>query len=198
MSSEPFDPGAVAAIVLAAGRSRRFGSAKQLALLEGRTLLEHVLDLAWAAGLRPVVAVVPVWLSRPASGDADLLWVRNPYPARGMSHSLRLGLGALPERSAAAVILLGDQPTIDPATIRAVVAARGASPVVAAFADGHVAPPVLVERSAFPLADALRGDVGLRFLADARPDLVTRVPVPRHAPDVDRVSDLAGLEPPNA
>ena len=35
--------GTVAAVILAAGESRRFGGAKQLALLEGRTLLEHVL-----------------------------------------------------------------------------------------------------------------------------------------------------------
>ncbi len=198
MPPEQPSPRTIAAVVLAAGRSRRFGSAKQLALLEGRTILEHVLERARTSGLRPVVAVVPIWLSRPASAGTDLVWVRNPYPERGMSHSLRLGLGAVPARSPAALILLGDQPTVDPATISAVIAARGASPVVAAFAEGHVAPPVLVERSAFPLADGLRGDAGLRSLVDARPELVTLVPVSRHAADVDRAADLGALERPNA
>ena len=55
----------VGAVVLAAGESRRFGSAKQLAVLDGRTLLEHVLALAGEAGLAPIAAVVPVWLTRP-------------------------------------------------------------------------------------------------------------------------------------
>jgi molybdenum cofactor cytidylyltransferase len=197
MSPEPLDPRAVAAVVLAAGRSRRFGSAKQLALLYGRTLLEHVLDRAWRTGLRPVVAVVPVWLSRPASADPDLLWVRNPYPERGMSHSLRLGLGAVPA-PLAALILLGDQPTLDAATVDAVIAARGTRPIVAAFADGHIAPPVLIERGGFPLADALRGDAGLRALVDDRPELVTRVPVARHAVDVDRAADLDEIDLPDA
>ena len=59
----------VAAVVLAAGESRRFGGAKQLAELDGRTLLEHVLALADEAGLAPIVAVVPVWLTRPALDD---------------------------------------------------------------------------------------------------------------------------------
>ncbi len=197
MPPEPFDPRAIAAVVLAAGRSRRFGSAKQLALLEGRTMLEHVLERAWTAGLRPVVAVAPVWLSRPASSDPELLWVRNPYPERGMSHSLRLGLGAVPAPSAA-LILLGDQPTVQPATIHAVIAARGDRPIVAAFAEGHVSPPVLIERSGFPLTDALRGDAGLRSLIDAHPELVTRVPVPRHAVDVDRPDDLREIDLPDA
>jgi len=56
----------VCAVILAAGESRRFGSPKQLAQLEGRSLLEHVISAADDAGLRPVIAVVPVWLTRPA------------------------------------------------------------------------------------------------------------------------------------
>ena len=193
MSPTPRASGAVAAIVLAAGRSRRFGSAKQLARLEGRTLLEHVLERASAAGLRPIVAVVPVWLTRPASADAALTWVRNPYPERGMSHSLRLALAALPPEVEAALVLLGDQPTVDPGTIRAVLAARGERPVVAAVADGHPAPPVLVEREAFVLAEGLEGDVGMRELIAAHPELVRGVPVAAHAPDLDRPADLADL-----
>ena len=52
-------PDRVAAVILAAGESRRYGSPKQLALLEGRTLLEHVLEAARAAGLRPVSRSCP-------------------------------------------------------------------------------------------------------------------------------------------
>jgi CTP:molybdopterin cytidylyltransferase MocA len=60
----------IAAVVLAAGESRRFGGRKQLAELNGRTLLEHVLELARTAGLDTVVAVVPVWLTRPRAMGA--------------------------------------------------------------------------------------------------------------------------------
>jgi CTP:molybdopterin cytidylyltransferase MocA len=75
-------------------------------------------------------------------------------------------------------------------TIEAVVAARGNRPLVAALAGGVLAPPVLIERTHFGLADGLSGDVGLRDLLRRDPDLVTAVPVPRHAPDLDTPDDL--------
>jgi molybdenum cofactor cytidylyltransferase len=181
-------------VILAAGRSRRFGSAKQLARLAGRTLLEHVIERALAADLRPVIVVVPPWLTRPDSAEAAVRWIRNPHPGRGMSYSLQLGLDALDASASAALVLLGDQPTVDPRSIDAVLAARGERPIVAAVADGHVAPPVLIERGAFGRAAGLRGDVGLRDLMAAAPDLVTAVPVGHHPIDVDHPSDLAAVE----
>ncbi len=192
MSPDLRTPDTVAGLVLAAGRSRRFGSAKQLALLDGRTLLEHVLHRAAEAGLDPILAVVPPWLELPKPATT-ITWVTNGEPDRGLSHSLRLGLAALPGTASAVVVLLGDQPTLDPAAIRAVVAARGERPVVAAFAAGHAAPPVLLERPAFALAEGLEGDVGLRDLISTHTELVRRVPVVAHAPDLDRPADLAAL-----
>jgi molybdenum cofactor cytidylyltransferase len=183
----------VAAVVLAAGESRRFGGRKQLARLEGRTLLEHVLLGADAAGLRPIIAVVPVWLTRPAGASDELIWIRNPVPELGLSHSLQLGLTAVPPRIAAAIILLGDQPTVATETIGTLLAARGKRPIVAGRADGVLAPPLLIERSLFAMAKELRGDIGLREVLTAHPKWVTAVDVGAHAPDVDTPDDLADL-----
>ena len=181
----------VGAVILAAGASRRYGSPKQLVVIAGRTLLEHAIEGAMAAELAPIAAVVPAWLSRPARLDSPTLqWIRNPFPERGMGLSLRLGLAALGDRVTAAVILLGDQPRVAPATIAALVAARGDRPVAAATAGGVMAPPVLIERTHFHLADGLTGEAGLRHLLRDNPDLVTCVPVATHPPDLDTPADL--------
>lgn len=185
----------VAGIILAAGESRRFGAPKQLAVLDGRLLLEHVLELAAGSELDPVVAVVPVWLTRPAAlSDPRLHWVRNPHPERGMSHSLRLGLAAIPPEAGAAVILLGDQPRVGVPQIAALVAARGERPLIATRSGDHLGPPVLVERSHFTLAQEARGDAGLREILAARPELVAAVDTVRPIADIDTPDDLATLD----
>jgi molybdenum cofactor cytidylyltransferase len=181
----------VGAVILAAGRSRRFGSPKQLVVVDGRTLLEHAIDAAMAAGLAPAVAVVPVWLAPPTSLDEGRLrWVRNPFPERGMSVSLRLGFDALADEVDAAVILLGDQPRLPPESLGLLLAARGKRPVVASVADGVLAPPILVERSHFDLVRRLSGDIGLREILLAEPDLVFAVPLSTRPPDLDTPDDL--------
>jgi len=184
----------VAAVILAAGESRRYGSPKQLAVVDGRTLLEHAIDAAASAGASPVIAVVPVWLTRPERLDDEWLrWIRNRFPEQGMSLSLRLGFEAIGDDASAALILLGDQPRVPPDTIAAVLAARGERPLVAPVADGIPAPPILVERSHFHLVEQLTGDVGLREILRANPELVRLVPVAAHAPDVDTPEDVARL-----
>lgn len=179
----------VAAIVLAAGASTRFGSPKQLVPVDGRSMLDAVIDVARRAGLTPILAVVPPGLAVPP----DVVPVVNDLPTEGLSRSVRLGVGALPPEASAAVILLGDQPTIDPAVLRRLLAARGERPVVATEAQGIVAPPVLLERAAFPLVEQLSGDEGLRgLLRGGSPDVAT-VSVASHPPDVDRPEDVERL-----
>jgi molybdenum cofactor cytidylyltransferase len=187
----------VGAVILAAGASRRYGSPKHLVVIDGRTMLEQVAETTIATGLAPVVVVVPAWLSPPTSLDnPSVQWIRNAFPERGMSLSLRLGLGAIPRDVPAALILLGDQPRIEAATIAAVLNARGDRPIVAASADGVLAPPVLIERTHFHLVEELIGDVGLRHLLRKHPRLVTPVPVPAHAADIDNPADLGPISAP--
>jgi len=183
------DRSEVAAVILAAGLGRRFGGPKAGARLRGRTLLAHVVALARAAGLDPVIAVVPATPDVPKG----VLPVVNAKPERGLSSSLQLGIGAVPP-GRAALVLLVDQPTLAPESIAAVLAARGRRHILAAQSSGRLAPPVLLEPEAFPVVAKLAGDIGLREVFQRYPDLVHAVPVPMHAPDIDTRQDLARLE----
>ncbi len=180
----------VAALVLAAGAGRRFGGPKAEAVLGGRRFVDLVIRSASRASLDPIVVVVPPGV---AGFTDETLVVENGDPGAGLSLSLQLGLHAVPGWCTAAVILLGDQPTVPMVNLRAVIDHQGTRPLRAASASGRLAPPVLVARSHFALAETVSGDRGLRDILSAHPDLVDRVPVAAHPPDIDTTADLEAL-----
>jgi molybdenum cofactor cytidylyltransferase len=190
-----------AGLVLAAGRGTRFGGNKLAAALDGRVLLQHVLDLVAAVGLAPVVVVL--------GADADHLegsihWrdemrVVNQDAERGLSTSVRLGLATLTDLSDPAdraLVLLGDQPRL---TVEQVEPLLETPPdplhpiVVPRYADGQPGTPVLLDRAAWSLAERLEGDRGMAQLFEARPELVRYVDVTGTNPDIDTLDDLAAL-----
>jgi len=188
-----------AAIVLAAGDATRFGGGKLLAPLDGRPLLQHVLDLAAMASLEPVVVV----LGRDAaSAERACTWrgerrILNERPDAGISGSVRLGLAELEVTAAArAVVLLGDQPRLTVEQVRSIldVSADPARPIVVPCYGGVPGNPVLIERAAWPMAADLRGDYGMSQLVRARPELVRHIELPGTNPDVDTRADLRRLE----
>lgn len=191
----------VVAVVLAAGASTRFGSPKLLAPLDGRPLLQHALDAVAAAGLDDVVAVLG---DESAAIERAIAWRGerreiNPRPQDGLASSLRIGLdaAAMDPGVDAVLVVLGDQPSLRPEVVRAVLAAaegNPATPIVRPRYRLDAAPnPVLVRRSAWALAAGLDGDRGLGPLLASRPELVTEVAVPGANPDIDTPMELAAL-----
>ncbi len=185
-------------MILAAGRSRRFGEPKQVASLAGRPLLEHVIRNAVATGLVDRWIVVLGSRAEQVSRDVPLHDVQPVVCetwAEGQSESLRSGIEALREEDEAAVILLGDQPLVTTAAIERVVGARrdGALAIRATFrgAPGH---PVVVERPLFPRFARIVGDIGAReVLATASTREVACDDVANPA-DVDAPEDLRQIE----
>jgi molybdenum cofactor cytidylyltransferase len=187
------------AIVLAAGAGSRFGGGKLLARLDGRPLLQHVLDALAEAGIDDPVVVTG------ADGDAlesAITWrharrVRNPAPERGLAGSLQLGWAAVVATGIPPVVLvaLGDQPRLDPGVVRSLLEQPvdpGRPVVVARHPDG--APnPVRLEPEAAALVDLATGDRGLGPVIAGRPELVREVAVAIASPDVDTPADLVAL-----
>jgi molybdenum cofactor cytidylyltransferase len=197
----------IAAVVLAAGASSRFGSPKALAQLDGRPVLEHVLDAIREAGVEDIIVVLGHAAEAIEEGIdwLDERRVRNPDP-RFLSSSLQVGLAAVEDLAdgqdddrpiRAALVALGDQPRTRPAVIRALIAAARSTdcPIVAPrYADGGGPNPLLIRADAFDLADEANGDRGLGPLLAERPELVLEVAVEGGNADVDTPADLAALE----
>lgn len=153
----------IAGCVLAAGRASRFGSPKQLAQLDGRPLLEHVLETMAHADLDHVVVVLgaeadQVLENVDLHGAAPVLCERW---AEGQSVSLACGLAAV-EDAEAVVVVLGDQPGLSPEAVRRVLDARGHDGAVRATYDGRPGHPVVLERSQIAALRDVTGDVGAR------------------------------------
>jgi CTP:molybdopterin cytidylyltransferase MocA len=156
----------IGGIVLAAGEASRFGSAKQLALLDGQPMLEHSLRAITAAPVGRVVLVLGAGAEEVAAG-IDLHGAEPlvcPRWQEGQAASLACGLAELSDCDAV-VVTLGDQPRISPDAIRRVIAARGPGALaVRATYGGDPGHPVLLERRLFARMRNVTGDHGARNL----------------------------------
>ena len=158
----------IAGTVLAAGAGTRFGGGKQLAMLDGKPLLEHALEAMAAAPVSRVVAVLGAGAEQVLAG-IDLHGAEAIICERweeGQAASLACGLAALEATVAeAAVIVLGDQPRVSPEAIRRVLAARGDGVLAArATYGGDPGHPVVIERALFGRMRDVTGDRGARNL----------------------------------
>ena len=192
----------IAALVLAAGGSRRLGRPKQLEPWGRTTLLGHVLDRVRR------FPVDEIWIVLGADVDRvleqvdlnDVGVVENPEWKEGIASSLRAGLDALTRLSKADAVLvvIGDQPDIEPAVVERLVAEyRKRHPQVVIpkyrYAWGN---PVLVDRSLWPRLMSLEGDEGARKLFQAHPEWVREVWFETLPPrDVDTEADVEELRP---
>ena len=192
-----------AALVLAGGESRRFGSSKQLAEWRGKPLLAHVVAQVQAWPQVDAVYVVLGAAAEQIMEAVDLgaaVVIENLEWREGMGSSLRVGLDFLiGERSVdQALVVLGDQPNVPGDVVPRLIEARRRSrrPVVIPryrLTRGH---PVLVHRSLWPaLVTGLGGDQGARNIFLSHPEWVEEVLVDAMPPgDVDTPEDLRRLD----
>jgi len=109
----------IAALVLAAGYSRRMGVFKPLLPFGGTTILERVIATVRGAGIETIRVVVG-WQSErlvPVLERARVAWVHNPDYAAGMYRSLQAGVRSLPAEAAAFFLLPADMPLVDGRTL---------------------------------------------------------------------------------
>lgn len=171
----------IAAIVLAAGQSRRMGSTNKLMeTVGGKPMAAYVADAVLASQAHPVIAVIghQVDAVRTALAGRDIQFAENPDYAEGISGSLKLGLRALPGDVDGVLICLADMPRVTTAQIDRIIAAfdpaEGRAICVPTF-KGKRGNPVLFARRFFEEMQGVSGDVGARHLIGSAPELVCEV-----------------------
>ena len=188
----------IAGLLLAAGRSTRFGADKLLALLRGRPVLRWSAEVM-AASVDATYVVLPPEAAamRSALAGVGVELVEHARRDDGLGSSIAAGIGALPADCEAVVLALADQPFVSAPVIARLVEAwreSRAPAVVPRYLDGP-GHPVLFARACLPALLRLSGDRGARRVLDALGDAVAYVDIAQSRPvDVDTPDALRTLE----
>lgn len=197
--SEAAQPASGAVVLLAAGRSRRYGADKrQHRLPDGRTLLDHSLALYAGAFDRCFLVLRPddPEPTPPADLAGSIEVVHATDADLGMGHSLAAGAAAV-DSSTYLFVALADMPWVAPATLHVL---RAALEQALEGSPDVIVQPVHAGRPGHPVGFAgrcrdalttLAGDVGARAVLERFPELLIKVAVddPGVLRDLDRPED---------
>src|SRR5262245_15634070 len=171
----------VAAIVLAAGMSRRMGRPKQLLRLGGKSLLQRTLDTIRGSEVNEIVLVLGAAaeeVQTQLTFDGVHVVINSDFQ-KGMGTSLRTGLAAVSPSMQGALIVLADQPFVRSSTLDQMIAYRQkhAPQILIPVYRGFRGNPVLLARSVFPELMNLSGDIGCRAIFGSHTESIHKVPV---------------------
>lgn len=182
-----------AVIILAAGGSKRLGTAKQLVTIDGESLLNRTIRIALDTQPQQTLVVL--------GHDADRIYasIEAPEVQRvdcidwqlGMSASLRSGIQNVTTDCQGAVVVLCDQPGLTAEHLNALLNKWHIHPdsaIASAYAD-VAGVPAIFPRSWFKELLAVEGDQGARTLL-RRGRGILQMPAPELAADLDHPDDL--------
>jgi len=178
----------VAALVLAAGRSRRMAPLNKLLVNDdkGIAMVARVVDQALASQARPVIVVTGHERDRVEEvlAGRGVIFAHAEDFAQGLSASLKSGLAALPAQIDGVMICLGDMPLVSGPMMDRLLAAfdpeEGRAIVQPTF-RGKQGNPMLWAREFVPAMMGVTGDVGARHIAALHADRLVEVEMPDDA-----------------
>jgi molybdenum cofactor cytidylyltransferase len=188
----------IAAVILAAGESRRFGSPKQLLEWQGKPFIWHVAHKALQGGLDPVVVVCGQEIDaiQGALGDLPVKLVYNVNWQQGQGTSVKVGLAEVSSLCGGVLFLLADQPHVPVGLIRSLIEthAQTLNAIIGPAVDGRRGNPVLFDRVTFEDLAVLSDEVGGRALFSQYQVNWIPWPDPAILMDVDTPEDYLRLK----
>ncbi len=186
----------IAALVLAAGNSSRFGSNKLLFKINGKSVLERtLLALSGFKFCKTAVVISNTDLDDILGNHIEK--ILNKQTSLGIGKSIALGTTCLRKEASGILILLADQPLLTLDDIKKMTDEFLGDPtkIVACSVDGEVRNPIIFPSGYFDKLIKLSGDRGARDLANSHIGYVLRVEIePSHLLDIDSIEDVPIIE----
>jgi len=172
----------IAAIVLAAGRSRRMAPHNKLLVTDknGKAMIARVVDNVLSSNARPILVVTGHQAEQVehALGGRPVRYVHAPDYAEGLSASLKAGIAGAPPECSAAIVCLGDMPLVTGRMIDRMLSMydphEGRLIVLPTF-RGKQGNPMIWDRRFFEEILQISGDSGARFLVGKHAEVVCEV-----------------------
>lgn len=189
----------IAAIVLAAGMSRRMGAFKPLLPFGDSTVIESCINNIRQAGVEKIVVVIGHRSDdvRAQLKHFPVTFTVNPEPDSEMSASIALGVGEIRDDTKAVLITPVDHPAVPPEIIKAVIDEwrRSGFRLIQPEYESRGGHPVLIDLSYQDELLHLNPQTGLRSLFAEHREQVRRLPVssPLVARDMDTWEDYLDL-----
>lgn len=185
------------AAVLAAGRSSRFGSTKQLADLDGDPMVRHAVRTATrvcGANTLLVAGHDRTAVAFACAGLPGFVTVNEHYQ-RGIGSSIAHAVRMLPSQASAIIVVLADQPLIGDRHLHAIITGWSGDEdhVVATSYAGTRGAPVLFPSACFSELATLDDDRGGRHLIEDDRFRVSLVECEGAALDIDTPGDLTRI-----
>lgn len=185
-------------VILAAGSSTRMGEPKQLMKYKDKTFLQHIIDEAIEAHLKPVICVTGSQsdLITNSISIMGVLIVYNEHWSEGMGSGISAGIKQLlPTEVDSVILAVSDQPYVSADLFRTMVGwkEKSGKGIVACTYAGTLGTPVLFTRDYFDRLQSLNGDQGAKNIVKLNLPDVCPVEFEKGNVDIDTKQDYEKL-----
>ena len=185
----------LAVLIMAAGESRRFGSCKLLADIDGKPMLQHSIELAQSTDASLIRIVTGRWHQEIKQAQTsgvidDIGLIYNSDWQQGLGGSIATGVSQIASRCDEVLVLLADQVRVSSEDLERLTLRDDRNQIACASYSQTLGPPAIFPAQFFPELEKLSGDKGAKALLAELTAIDCQVDVPNAAFDIDSPSDL--------